>query len=149
MRTYAYERNDRGGRTWRDARRIAGICTCAIVTVATSLVGPMAISAHAADGSSGLVPTTWDCTNGDTASFLLPAAAVSPAAGAVVAPFPGFLVGVDGPTPMVLGTYIVTGSATTSPLPTSFGRKVGVVANGTAVCTLEGAPVTVTIAPAR
>ena len=136
-------------RTRGAATRITVTGTCAAFALLASLMGLPATAAQAAQGSAGLVPTTWDCLNGDTTTFLLPAAAISPGAGSVVAPFPGILVGFNGPTSMALGTYILTGAVTTSPVPASFGQKVGVVANGTTTCTLEGAPITVTVAPAR
>jgi len=120
----------------------------AVLALAVGAVVGASTAAHATPGTSGLVPTAWTCTNNDSATFLLPAAAISPSAGAVVAPFPGILTAIEGPTPMPLGTYIVTGVIPPGPPPASFGRKTGVLANGTVNCTLDGTDLTVTIAPA-
>ena len=120
----------------------------AALALGVGAVAGVPTAAHATPGTTGLVPTVWTCTNNDTTTFLLPAAAVSPSAGAVVAPFPGILTAVEGPTFMPLGTYIVTGVVPPGPLPASLGRKTGVVAHGTVNCTLEGTALTVTIARA-
>jgi hypothetical protein len=109
-------------------------------------------AAQAAGPGSGkaLVSTVWDCTNGDVLTFALPAVAVSPGQGAIVAPFPGFLTAVDqvgpGQTAPPLGTYIVLALVTPSGTQ-PVGKKVG-LASGSLTCTLEGTPVTVVVAPA-
>ena len=126
----------------------AGTRFAAALALAVGAVAGVPTAAHATPGTTGLIATVWTCTNNDTTTFLLPAAAVSPSAGAVVAPFPGFLTAVEGPTLMPLGTYIVTGVAQPGPLPASLGRKTGVVAHGAVDCTLEGTDLTVTIAAA-
>ena len=132
----------------KNSSRSARTRAAAALALAVCAVAGVPTTAHATRDTTGLVATVWTCANHDTATFLLPAAAVSPSAGAVVAPFPGFLSAVEGPTFMPLGTYIVTGVVPPGPLPASLGRKTGVVANGTVNCTLEGTDLTVTIAPA-
>jgi len=121
----------------------------ALASFALTVAGVLGLpeAAPAAQGSAGLITTVWDCTNGDTATFLLPAAAVSPGAGATVAPFPGRLTAYEGPTVMRLGTWVVLGSATQGPLPASFGAKVGLTRSEPTTCTLQGVPLMVTIAP--
>jgi len=111
----------------------------------------VAPTAQAAPGAApSMVPTVWDCTNGDVLTFALPPVVLSPGAGALVAPFPGFLTAVnqvgDGqPTPP-LGTWLVLGIVTPDGT-ISIGEKVG-LSPGALTCTLEGTTGTLVIAPA-
>jgi len=120
---------------------LAGVSACGLVQ-----------AAQAAGPGSGakVVPTVWDCTNGDTVNVNLPPVAISPGQGALTAPFPGFVTGVTGPVAMPLGTYVVlaVGSSSTGPW-TQFGHKNGLAANAV-TCGLEplSLDVWVIIAPA-
>lgn len=119
--------------------------------LATALLAALVPAVAAAQGSgTALVPTTWDCTNGDILEFSLPAVAVSPGKGALVAPFPGFLTAVDvvgqGQPVPPLGTYVVL-ALVTNGVPMYVGHKSGLW-SGALTCTLEGTPVTVIIAHA-
>jgi hypothetical protein len=123
----------------------------ASVAALLCIAGTASAAQAAGPGSgSALVPTVWDCTNGDVLTFALPAVAVSPGQGAIVAPFPGFLTAVNqvgpGQTAPPLGTYIVLALVTSSGTQ-PVGKKVG-LASGSLTCTLEGTPVTVVVARA-
>ena len=115
---------------------IAGLLPCVAVgalTLATT-------SAQASQGGQALLPTLWDCANGDTVTFNLPAVAYSPGQGAISAPFPGFLVEESGPVAMPTGTYQVL-----SIVP---GKKTG-LQSGAVVCWPDGLPqFALSIAPA-
>jgi hypothetical protein len=102
----------------------------------------------APSASAGLLTNTiWDCTNGDVLEVSLPAAAVSPAAGSTVAPFPGFVTAVDavgdGQTTPPLGTYVLLGVV--GPSATSaVGHKTGLQQEAL-TCTVEGTSLSVVI----
>jgi hypothetical protein len=151
-------------RTARSARRKGKVGAMTVVMATKKLCSALAVAAlvcgvactaapaNAAGPGSGsaLVSTVWACTNGDVLTFALPAVAVSPGQGALVAPFPGFLTAVDevgaGQTTPQLGTWIVlalVSSTGTQPI----GKKVGLT-SGSLTCTLEGTTVTVVVAPA-
>ena len=88
-----------------------------------------------------LVPSEWGCTgalNGDV-EFLLPAVAISPGQGALIAPFPGFLA-TDG------STYVVLAAGTSGSV-VPVGKKTG-LATSESTCTLVGTDVQVVISPA-
>lgn len=96
---------------------VAGLAT------ALSTLAPVAVHAGSASGEA-LVPSSWSCTgalNGDI-TFMLPAVAVSPGAGALIAPFPGFLA-TDGTTYIVLAAGPIGG-----PL-NAVGQKKGLAAS--------------------
>lgn len=124
------------------------------MTAGTLLVGSaggLLAPAAQADPGAGtrMVPTTWLCSNGDTATFNLPPVAISPGQGAITAPFPGFLTAISGPVPMPLGTYVVLAAASAPTGPFHyFGQKVGVANGLTATCTLQGTPATVIVGAA-
>ena len=90
----------------------------ATLAVALGTLAPAGVFAGSSSGQA-LVPSTWSCTgalNGDEV-FYLPAVAVSPGAGAFIAPFPGFLA-TNGRTYIVLAAGPI-GSVS------AVGQKVG------------------------
>jgi hypothetical protein len=112
----------------------------ATLAAAFSILAPVA--AHAGSSTGGaLVPSSWACTgtlNGEEV-FLLPAVAISPGEGSLIAPFPGFLApgGV---------TYLVLAAGTTDSVAW-IGRKAGLT-GAESTCVLDGTNIEVVIAPA-
>lgn len=112
--------------------------------VATAFSTFVPVAAHAGSTSGhALVPSSWACTgalNGEEV-FMLPAVAVSPGAGALVAPFPGFLAATGR-------TYIVLAAGTTDGSMNWVGKKTG-LSGGESTCVLDGTTVQVVIAATR
>ena len=128
--------------------RARRVLAAAVSITAVALTSLTAVAQAGPGSSSRLVPTVWDCTNGDTLTFNLPPVVISPGAGPTVAPFPGFLVAQSGPVVLPLGTYVVlaTSSSTSGPWH-DYGQKRGLSGN-VLDCGLEGAPVAVLVAHA-
>ena len=123
--------------------------TIGAVTMAAGILSLASPAAADVSNSRGLVTTDWACTNGDLLTFALPAAAISPSAGATVAPFPGILIAAqpaDGQPSPPLGTYVVLGVVGADGTA-DVGHKAG-LSRDPLTCTLVGAPVTVVIAHA-
>lgn len=115
----------------------------AAATLAAAFATLAPVAAHAGSTSGkAMVPSSWSCTgalNGDI-TFYLPAVAVSPGKGALVAPFPGFLAP-DGKTYIVLAAGPIGG-----PL-NAVGQKTG-LEGGVSDCTDADFGAEVLIAPA-
>lgn len=115
----------------------------AAATLAAAFATLAPVAAHAGSTSGkGMVPSSWTCTGALTGdvTFYLPAVAVSPGMGALIAPFPGFL-GSNGKTYIVLAAGPIGG-----PL-NSVGQKSGLDRN-VSDCTDADFGAEVLIAPA-